>query len=174
MILSYLDRIAEGGFADVFGEPNGSLVFKLFRRRVSDPRGDGVRELCRTETQAFELATVRPELRSHIPVYHGVVALADVVDERETSVAGRYHLDCCYSLEWLAGLGKKFGWIPEEHQAAVERLAERFEAAGIGHVRDGDVFGWSEPDSMKFIDIAVCDVVAGRPSLFCDASPSRA
>jgi len=143
-------------------------VFKLFRRFVNDPHGDGVKELFRAEAKAFERAAAMTDLRSHIPVYYGVVEVADVTDARGVSAAAQYHLDCCYSLERLAGRGRKYGWIPDEHRIAVESLAERFEAAGIDHVGDADVFGRNEPGSMKFIDIALYDVVASRPSLFRD------
>ena len=172
MILRTSDRIAEGGFADIFGAPDGSRVFKLFCRFVRDPDGVGVRGLCQSETQAYQVAHSDPGLRSHVPQYFGQIAVQDVIGEHGESIAGRYHLDCCYCLQKLPGCGSKYCGIPEERRAAVEDLAERFEAAGIDHVRDADVFGWNEPGSMKFIDIALYDVVASRPSLFRDQRAS--
>ena len=170
MLLRIGNRFAEGGFADLFNSADGRTVYKLFRRFRADPEGNGVRALFEAESAAYRRAHEHEELRAHVPTFHGTATIQDVTAQDGSSISKRYHLPCCYGLERLPGEGRKYGWLPKEVQPAAEALAERFEAAGINHVRDGDFFGWQNPSSMVLVDIATYDVVAALPHPFLERS----
>ena len=166
MLLRVHDRFDEGGFADLFHIPEDRTVYKLFRRFSSDSQGKGVHDLFNAETAAFVRAHTHDDLRKHVPAFHGHVKIEAVFEEDGSNLSDRYHLDCCYCLEHLAGKGLKYGWLPDDAKPAAESLVARFEGVGINHVTDADFFGWEDPGSMKVVDIATYDVVASLPQFF--------
>jgi hypothetical protein len=166
MLLDISDRFAEGGFADLFNSPDAKTVYKLFRRFRADPEGRGIRALFEAEKAAYVRAQEHEEIRVHVPSFYGNATIEEVRAQDGSSLSERYQLNCCYCLERVPGKGLKYGWLPDHAKPAAEALAERFEAAGINHVRDADFFAWQTPHSMILVDIATYDVVASSPQLF--------
>ena len=94
VILNLRDRVKPGGsLAAVIFEPSGSFAFKLFkssshRDHRDHPMPDSkIRAYFISELEAYRIVSADPELAKHLPIFHGIAAIASVVDEDGSDVS---------------------------------------------------------------------------------------
>jgi hypothetical protein len=163
--LKSTDKIDSGAYADVFHSPHENAIYKVFlngrhptnfSQGFNLPEDDERRRLTfSSEVEAYRRASADDFLSSHIPRFLGTAEIADI--EAETgSVAHLYLLDCCYSLELLAGKAVKLGSL--NYDCLSEHLIkalDTFRSLGIKHVSDASVFSPHDRDLFKFIDFGI-------------------
>jgi hypothetical protein len=160
--LSICDRIAIGGFADIFSPPPGTLVIKVFRRLEDPCFGDVAPFIMASEMAAYELACADPVLRGHVPAFAGACTVGAVYAHDGENISSRYWLNNCYAIERLSPdpderkLGSFFN-EPEWH--IVESLEKAFATIGISHVGDASVFYW-RTGTPVLVDFATYDAAA--------------
>lgn len=164
MILTLRDRIARGGFADIFSPPPGDRVFKLFRRLRSTMLGQVAPFVFQAEIAAYELARADTILAAHVPVFFGPTAIDSVTTKRGRDRSSAYWLTLCYSTTRLAADPKerKVGsFYNDAEWHLMEPFEQRFEAIGINHVGDASVLFFDTGHPL-FIDFATTDAAANH------------
>jgi len=100
-----------------------------------------------------------PRIRDHVPHFYGHVEVSDVLGENRDSIAGRYLLDCCYSLEYVNGNELKLGFYAGQAcPPHIDKLLKHMEAAGIDYLLDASVFMPDHSKSFKIIDFATREI----------------
>ncbi len=164
LVLTQTAGFHRGAFADVFFFSNEKRVFKLFKNHkhpdVPAERGHAEDELRRlvfeSEKQAYEIATVKKELRMFVPDYYGGCTVTRVGAQDGRNITGLYLLDCCLELQKLEGSCVKFESVRNRF-GYVETL---FQQAGINHTKDMSAFLGSDGIGIRLIDFAMQDVYA--------------
>ena len=166
MVLRTEHTIRSGAYADVFRPPGDIPAYKLFvsglhptnvsqnlARPVDDDRR---RKTFLSECEAYERAALHPLLRDHIPRFFHQCEVANVT-EAGGSVGCRYLLNCCYAMEFIAGVDTKLGELSGNLPNHIEKALDAFHEAGIHHVTDASVFCPADPPTSRFIDFATVE-----------------
>jgi hypothetical protein len=160
--LNLRDGFRRGALAAVIFEPSGRFAFKLFKSgRHPDYRDDPlpenkIRAYFRSELDAYLIVSAKPQLAEHVPVFHGVPAIASVVDANGSDVSALFLLDCCLKLERICGDDRKWALVEREFPH-LQDFDRRLRAAGVDFTLDANVFNAASPEAFKVIDIATRD-----------------
>jgi len=154
--LSYENPVStKGCFAEVFF-PSDGRAYKLFRSRIGDPSGslsDAQRSRAfESELAAYRIAMGSPAVRALVPEFFGVGKVDHVIRDGKDISSG-FLLDHCLVMERIMGRDEKVANV--DGTPLILTAIERFKEVGIRGIKeDASVFFPSEPERIKFIDIA--------------------
>ena len=168
MILHLEQIVAPGRYSHVFTCHGPKTVCKLFRKKPLDPDGIAVNAIFQSEVAAYRHLRHCPDLMKHAPAFFGECPVRDVLDSAGHSVAGSYHLNCCYEIERLDGEDRKISDLPEEAWSQLEPLFDQFSECDLD-AGDASVFGWEEPTTAKLVDFSLGDAAAQYQHLLFDS-----
>lgn len=153
MIISLHHRLDGGQFGDVFRSSHADRVIKVYRRVPNEQSDLYGRGLFRREEIAYENIMRFEDLRSHVPTYFGRPHIDDIVDDYGTSVAAKYHLECCLELAYISGECRKFCELPKNGEANALQLLGRFKGR-VAYDFDCSFFHWTDPNRIVVIDFS--------------------
>lgn len=158
MILRLSDKRSEGSYSHIFVVPGSNRAYKLFlNKQAPNPNPTAIRNeerrqlVFEDEVKAYGLACSAPELKGHVPEFFGPQAVSNVLDNACNSIASRYVLDRCYSMEWVDGPVDKLNQQKYRHPY-LEALEKRFQNAGIWYTRDASVINAQDEQRAVLID----------------------
>lgn len=165
LVLDMRNGFGPGGVASVFFEPSRAWVYKLFKSSGHrDFRGDELpdrvlRELFRSELDAYQLIAGHDDLVRHTPRLAGAVTIAAVLDLNGQDVTAQFLPDCCLQLERISGQEEDLAdWV--DKLTHLQACARKLNEIGVGFTRDSGVFDPADPERFKIFDFATTDVLA--------------
>ncbi len=146
----------EGAYSLVFLTSDG-LATKVFKRRP-DASEQHVKDVFKSEVEAYNIASKIKELRILIPHFYGQITCSRITNEKGLDISGEFYLNYAYQTKRVFGSFRKFGDIPREKTQSVQDL---FRLAGINYVLDSCVLLGDNDEITCIIDFATKEYVLG-------------
>ncbi len=143
--------MTEGAYGLIFVDREAGQIRKIYRRKQDEQH---VRDVFKSETEAYRLAETSPEVAALIPTGFAISSPQTMVDRDGNDVSGEIFTDLAFETEFVSGDFLKIGSIAGSEGSLVR---DAFKVAGILHTSDMSVVLNEHGKIVKAIDFAVIE-----------------